>query len=285
MMMNSAGSTLTEYALIAALVSIVVLAVGRDMRFPGAPVVALSEVASGPRELGSPGLGSESRAHRQGGRSFAGKASGSGFLQGAGASGTAQGRWVGSTAKASPRPRDPEPPDPALFDMDAAKAATFAQLDGPTEGARSAGPGEGTAGWRGRPSGDRSTGGGKAAGIRLVSPRRPARRLDPAVEQLVSLGPGSEAEALTAERASFDGTAGTARGETAGEIRTRATSGFNRHQPARPTEARATVVTGTFRMGDHRLWALVVLMLVGLGLGAHRLARRLQSMARRARNP
>ena len=285
--MDNAGSTLTEYALIAALVSIVVLAVGRDLRFPGAPVVALSKVASGPRELGSPGPGSESRAHPRGGRSFAGAASRSGSLQGAGASGSAQGAWIGPTATAPPppRPRDLDPSDPALFDMDAARAATFAQLDSPTEGARSAAPDQETAGWRGRRSGDRSTGGGEVAGKLRVPPRTLARRPDPAAEQLVSLRPGSTAEARTVGRASFGGTAGTARGETAGEIRTRATSGFNRHQPARPTEARAAVVTSTFRMGDHRLWALVVLMLVGLGFGAHRLARRLQSMARRARNP
>ena len=283
--MDNAGSTLTEYALIAALVSIVLVTVSRDWYFPQAPVVALSEVASGPRELGSPGSGSESRAHPQGGRSFAGKASGSGFLRGAGASGSAQGTWIGPTATAPPRARDPDPSGPALFDVDAAMAATFAPVDEPTEGAHSAGPEEETAAWRDRPSGDRSTGGGKAAGIRLVSPKTPAHRPDLAAERLVSLGPGSEAEALTVTRASFGEIAGTARGETTREIQARATSRFSRQHSARPAEARATAVTGTFGMGDRRLWALVVLALVGLGFGAHRLARCLRGMERRARNP
>lgn len=283
--MNDAGSTLTEYALIAALVSIVVLAVSRDLRFPGAPVVALSEVASAPREFGSPRLGSESRAYPPASRPFAGAASGPGFRRGAGASGSADVAWIGTTATASPRVRHPKAPAPTLFDVDAAMTATFAEPDDPTEGASSAGPDEETASPRGRQIGDRSTGDGETVGIRQVPPKTPARRPDPAAEQLVSLRPGSGFAALTAGRASFGGIAETARGETIRELRTRAASGFSRRQPARPTKVRATVVTSTFSMGDHRLWALVVLMLVGLGFGAHRLARRLRSMGRRARNP
>ncbi len=283
--MNDAGSTLTEYAMIAALVSIVILAVSADLGFPGAPVAALSEVASGPWEAGSPGLGSKSQAHPHGGQSLAGEASGSGShhgartnsvvpMPGAGASGPAQGTWIEPTAKTSPRPRDPDPSGPGLFDTDAAMAEAFAQLDDPTESANSAAPDEETAGRRGRQPGDRSAGGGTAAEIRRIAPSRPTQRLDPAAEQLVSLRPGSDAEALNADRASFGGTAGTARGAAAQEIPTRATSGFSRPS-ARPANARAMVVTSTFHMGDRRLWALIVLMLVGLGFGAHRLRRRL----------
>ncbi len=283
--MNNAGSTLTEYALIAALVSIVILAVSRDLFFPQAPVVALSEVASGSRQLGSPGLGSEFQELPQGGRFLAGVASGPGSLHGAGASGSAQATWIGPTAKAPPRPRDPKPPGPARFGIDAAMTATLEQADEPTEGARSAGPDEETTAWRGRQSEDRPSAGRKAAGIRLVSPRRPVRRPDPAVEQLVSLRPGSEAEAFSMTRTSFGGIAETARGGTIREIRTRVTSEFSRRQPARSTEARATVDTSTFSMEDHRLWALAFLMLVGLGFGAQRLARRLRSRERSSRNP
>ncbi len=276
--MNDAGSTLTEYALIAALVSIVVLAVSRDLRFPGAPVVALSEVASGPRELGSPRLGSESRAYPPGSRPFAGAASGPGFRRGAGASGSADVAWIGTTATASPRARHPKAPDPTLFDVDAAMTATFAEPDDPTEGASSAGPDEETASPCGRQIGDRSTDGGKTVRIRWVSPTTPAHRPDPAAEQLVSLGPGSAFAALSAEPASFGGTAVTAR-----ELQVRATSGFSR-QFARPAKARAPVATSTSGRDDRRFWTLVVLMLVGLGVGVHRLARRLRSTGRRLRN-
>lgn len=187
-------------------------------------------------------------------------------------------------AEAPPRPRNPEPFGPARFGIEAAMTGTLEQADEPSEVARSAGPDEETAAWRGRQSEDQSSAGRKAAGIRLVSPRRPVRRPDPAVEQLVSLGPVSEAETLTMTRTSFGGIAGTARGGTIREIRTRATSGISRRQPARPTEARATVDTSSFSMEDRRLWALAVLLLVGLGFGAQRLARRLRSMGRRARN-
>ncbi len=283
--MNDAGSTLTEYALIAALVSIVVLAAGGDLRFPEAPVAALSEIASGPRALGSPRLGSESRAYPPSSRPFASAPSGPGFPRGAGASGSAEVVWTGSPAAATARARHPETPDPALLDVDAAMTAAFAELDDPTEGASSAGPDEETARPRGRQIGDRFPGDEETVRIRRVSPKTPARRPDPAAEQRVSLGPGSEAEALTVARASFGEIAETARGETGREIRSRSTSGFSRSQPARPAEAHATAVTSTFRIADRRLWALVVLMLASLGFGAHRLARRLRSMERRVRNP
>ncbi len=283
--MNNAGSTLIEYALVAALVSIVVLAAAGDLRFPGAAVVALSEVASGPQEAEFPGSTSEFQAYSPGGRSFAGTASGPGFPRGAGASGSAKVVWTGSPAAAAARVRHPEPPDATLFDVDAAMIATFAEPDGPTAGASSAGSDEETASPRGRQIEDRSTGNKETARIRQVSPKSPARRPDPAAEQLVSLGPGNKAEALTVARASFGKIAETARGETAREIRSRSTSGFSRDQPARPAEAHTTAVTGTFRIGNRRIWALVVLMLASLGFGAHRLARRLRSMERRVRNP
>ncbi len=289
--MSNAGSTLIEYALIAALVSIVILTVGRGLGFPEAAAIALAKVASAPQEAGSPGLDSESQAYPRGGRSFAGEASGSGFLPGtgtnsvfpmpgAGASGSAEGTWIDLTAIPSPIPGDSDPSDSTRFDIDAATIAPVPRIDGPIWTASPPEPDEKIEGSRDRRSGGRSTGAGSAAGDRRPSAGKPARRSERGAERLAALNPGDEAEVLTAERASLAETAGTAgaagttKGQMTQDTPARSRSGLNRGS-AWPAEDRNTLAKRPLHMGDRRLWALVVLVLASLGFGAQRLRRRL----------
>ena len=293
MIESDSGSTLIEYALIAALVSIVLVTVSRELYFPQAPVVALSAVAAPLRAAGSPTTGAAIQPRSRGGETSIARARGAGSPRSAGmgaavsiadALGSELGRGIPPVPVADGLPPSRHPDLPKAARSEAAAIAqttpprtTPPRTGDPTAAARPPEPAEGTKDGNARDSGSRPTRDGNTAGNpgpRRLATRLPARPPGPAAEQLVALEPGAVAEVPATAAAGLGGLS-----KDVGDRTIRKTGALSAprssHGSVRSAGPRAEIARDAVDPNESWLWALVVLVLTGLGLGPRRLRRRL----------
>ena len=288
MIESDSGSALVEYALIAALVSIVLVAVSGELYFPQAPVVALSEVAAQPRAARSTGAGATIEPRSWSGETSSARARGADYprragrgdavsITGALGSELGQGTPPVLVADGSP-PSRPDPPQAAGSEADAIPQtappqSASPQSDEPAAAARPPEPAEGTAeenkDGTARDTGSRPTGGGNTAadsGSRRLDVRILARRPGPADEQLIVLEMGAVAEAPATADASLGGLPKDAGDRT---IRKTGTLSAPRWSggSARSAGPRGAIARDAVDTNVSWLWTLILLILAGLGLG------------------
>lgn len=298
MIESDSGSTLIEYALIAALVSIVLVAISRDLYFPQAPVVALSAVAAPLRAAGSPTTGAPIQPRSRGGETSIARARGAGSsgsagmgtaVSIAGAPGSELGQGIPPipVADVLPPSRGPDLPKAARSEAAAIPQTTPPQTTpprtipprtgDPTAAARPPEPAEGTKDENARDSGSRPTRDGNTAGNpgpRRLATRLPARPPGPAAEQLAALEPGAVAAAPATAAAGLGGLS-----KDLGDRTIRKTGALSAprssHGSVRSAEPRGEIARDAVDPNESWLWALVLLVLAGLGLGPRRLRWRL----------